>query len=236
MEANENQENVKALVKLGIDTEDIAKVYLNITEKGADISKEAYINNLTEILKFFQTRNNNIENEANEAIFKEDVLNMLKKNKNLIGINIDKKLKPMCEKIDSYYFMNSGYTNNLIKNDPKIFNLSNINLEIYSTILSDFAIKLDTQTVNMFEYIIKQESYFLQNDVQKVFGRMMYIKDNKKSKLFTKEEVDLIGQELFCVNDEELKEKYKLPIYNGENLSDYKQKIMRHLGQSEFVS
>lgn len=230
MESKENQENVKALVKLGIDTEDIAKVYLNITEKGADISKEAYINNLTEILKFFQTRNNNIENEENEAIFKEDVLNMLKKNKDLIGMNIDKKIKPMCEKIDSYYFMNSGYTNNLIKNNPKIFNISNINLEVFSTFLSDFAVKIDTQTVNLFEYIIKQESYFLQNDIQKVFGRMMYIKDNKKSKLFTKEEIDLIGQEIFCVNDEELKKQYEIPLFNGEKLEDYKKKIIETVG------
>lgn len=230
MESKENQENVKALVKLGIDTNDIAKVYLNITEKGADISKESYINNLTEIFKFFQTRNNNIENEGNEAIFKEDVLNMLKKNKDLIGISIDKKLKPMCEKIDSYYFMNSGYTNNLIKNNPKIFNISNIKLETYSTLLSNFAVKLDTQTVNLFEYIIKEKSNFLQNDIQKVFGRIMYIKDNKGSKLFTKEEVDLIGQELFCINDEELKTKYVIPVYNGEKLEDYKKKIIETVG------
>ena len=223
-----NQENIKTLVKLGIDTNDIANVYLNITEKGTEISKDTYINNLTEILKFFQTRNNNIDDE-DTAIFKEDVLNMIKNNKNLIGMDIDKKIKPVCEKIDSYYFMNSGYTNNFIKNNPKIFNISNVDLEVYSTFLSDFAIKIDNETVNLFEYVIKQQSNFLDNNVQTVFGRMMYIKNNKNSKLFTKEEIDLIGQEKFCVNDEELKEKYEIPVYNGENIIDYKQKILEQI-------
>lgn len=226
METKEiNQENIKTLVKLGVDTKDIADIYVSITEKGADISKDTYINNLTEKLKYFQTRNNDIEDEE-KAIFKEDVLNMIKNNKNLIGIDIDKKIKPVCEKIDSYYFMNSGYTNNIIKNNPKIFNIRNADLEAYATILSDFAIKVDGEIINLFEYTLKQQSDFLHNDVQKTFGRIMYIKDNKKSKLFTKEEWDIIGQETFCINDEELKEKYEIPAYNGENISEYKQKIL----------
>jgi len=226
METKEiSQENIKTLVKLGIDTKDIANIYMTITEKGADISKDTYINNLTEKLKFFQTRNKDIEDEE-KAILKEDVLNMIKNNKNLIGIDIDKKIKPICEKIDSYYFMNSGYTNNLIKNNPKIFNIKNVDLETYATVLSNFAIKVNGETINLFEYIIKQKSDFLQNDIQKVFGRIMYVKDSKKSKLFTKEEIDAIGQESFCINDEELNKKYILPTYNGENISEYKQKII----------
>ena len=230
METKEiNQENIKTLVKLGIDTKDIADIYLTITQKGADISKDDYINNLTEKLKYFQTRNTNIEDEKN-AIFKEDVLNMIKNNKNLIGIDIEKKIKPVCEKLDSYYFMNSEYTNNIIKNNPKIFDVKNIDLEIYSTILSDFATKVDGEIINLFEYIIKQQSNFLNNDVQTIFGRIMYIKDSKNSKLLTKEEIDVIGQETFCVDDSKLAEKYKIPAYNGENLMDYKQKIMRQLG------
>ena len=69
METKEiNQENIKTLVKLGVDTNDIANVYLNITEKGAEISKDAYINNLTEKLKFFQTRNNDIEDDRNAIV------------------------------------------------------------------------------------------------------------------------------------------------------------------------
>lgn len=229
METKEkNQESIRTLVKLGVDTKDIADVYLNITERGTEISKEIYINNLTEILKFFQTRNNKIEDEET-AIFKEDVLNMIKNNKNLIGMSIDKKIKPICEKIDSYYFMNSGYTNNIIKNNSKIFDIKNIDLEIYATVLSDFAIKIDGETINLFEYIIKKQSDFLENDVQKVFGRMMYIKNSKKSKLFTKEEIDVIKQETFCINDRELKEKYEIPVYSGEDLIDYKQKILEQM-------
>ena len=231
METNEiNQENVKALAKLGVDTNDIANVYLNITEKGADIAKDTYINNLTEMLKFFQSRNNNISDENTEAIYKEDVLKMVEKNKKLVGLDINKKIKPICEKIDGYYFMNQGYTNKLIKSNPKIFNINKVDLEIYATVLSDFGINVDGQTINLYEYIIKQNSEFLANDVQKVFQRIMYIRDTKNSKLITKDELQWIGSNDTTwntenVDDVQLSEKYKLPKYEGQNVTEYKEKI-----------
>ena len=231
METNEvRQENVKALAKLGVDTKDIANVYLNITEKGADIDKDTYVNNLTEMLKFFQSRNNNISDENTEAIYKEDVLKMIEKNKKLVGLDIDKKIKPICEKIDGYYFMNQGYTNKLIKNNPQIFNINKVDLEIYAIVLSDFGINIDGQTINLYEYIIKQDSTFLANDVQKVFQRIMYIRDNKNSKLITKEELQWItsNESIWnneVVNEAELSEKYKLPQYTGQSVSEYKETI-----------
>ena len=227
METKEiNQENIKALVKLGIDVNDIANVYLEITEKGKDISKDTYINNLTDMLKFFQTRNKGINDENSEAIYKEDVLNMVKKNRKLVSINIGKKVKPVCEKLDSYYFMNTGYTNKLIKNNPKIFNISNVDLETYSTVLSNFVIKVNESPINLFEYIIKNQSDFLENDVQKIYGRIMYLKNEKNSKIFTKQDLEQIKSNTFSISDEALKGKYKLPKYNGENVAEYKQKIL----------
>ena len=237
METNETyQENVKALAKLGVDTEDIANVYLNITEKGEDISKEVYINNLTEMLKFFQARNNNISDENTEAIYKEDVLDMVKKNKKIVGMDINKRVKPICETIDSYYFMNPGYTNKLIKNNPKIFNVNKIDLEIYATVLSEFGINLDGQVINLYEYIIKQDSEFLNNNVQTVYQRLMYIKNYKNSKLITKDELQWITSDENKWNSEtvsnvELTEKYKLPTYQGENVSEYKEKIQNIMNQ-----
>ena len=80
-----NQENVKALVKLGIDIKDIANIYVVVTQKGQDISKQKFIENLTQILKYFQTRNQAISDETQEAIYKEDVIGMIQKNKKLIA-------------------------------------------------------------------------------------------------------------------------------------------------------
>ena len=78
MKTNEiNNENVKVLAKLGVDSKDIANIYLQITEEGKDISKNTYIDNLTNMIKFFQSRNNDIKDENKEAIFKEDVRNYL---------------------------------------------------------------------------------------------------------------------------------------------------------------
>lgn len=143
METNEmNQENIKTLVKLGIEVNDIANIYLNVTQKGQDISKQEFIQNLTKILKFFQTRNKEINVENQEAIYKEDVINMIKKNKKLISLDIDKKIKPTCQTIDSYYFMTASDTNKLIKKNLNIFNVNKLDLEIYATILSCFAIKI----------------------------------------------------------------------------------------------
>lgn len=229
-----SQENVRILVKLGIDVEDIANIYLNITKKGEDIEKDAYVNNLTKMLKFFQTRNININDQETEAIYKEDVLKMIKKNRKLVGLDINKKIKPICEKLDSYYFMNPGHTNKLIKNNPNIFNINKIDLEIYSTVLSDFGIKTDSGIVNLFEYILKQKNEFLQNDVKNVYQRILFIRDSKKSKLINEDELEKIQQDKFeyknnVISVEALNEMYQFPSYKGEGITKYKEKILEHI-------
>ena len=235
METNEmNQENIKTLVKLGIEVNDIANIYLNVTQKGQDISKQEFIQNLTKILKFFQTRNKEINVENQEAIYKEDVINMIKKNKKLISLDIDKKIKPTCQTIDSYYFMTASDTNKLIKKNPNIFNVNKLDLEIYASILSCFAIKIENTIVNLFEYIIKQHSELLNHDIQEVFQRLCYIQENSNSSLVTLEDISNLQNVKFIyqgkeVLEDKLKEKYKLPKYTGEEINKYKEIIIQKL-------
>ncbi len=192
METKEiNKDNIKTLAKLGVNAEDIANIYLHVAEEGKDIPKDVYINNLTEMLKFFQSRNSGIENETDEAIYKENVLEMIKNNPKLVGLDINKKIKPVCNKLDSYYFMKPGYTNKVIKNNPNIFNS---NLNDYSNVFSQYAIKTDGQTVNLFEYILKRESNILNNDYEKVYNKIINL--NKDSKLFTEQEINKLKEEL----------------------------------------
>lgn len=235
METNEiNQENVKVLVKLGIEVKDIADIYVSATEKEHDISKQEFIKNLTKILKFFQTRNNEIDAETQEAIYKEDVIEMIKKNKKLISIDLDKKIKPICKIIDSYYFMTPSDTNKLIKKNPNIFNVSQLDIELYAAILSCFAIKVENTIVNLFEYIIKQQSKLVNHDVQEVYQRLCYIKDTSNSSLITLEDISNIQNVKFIYQGKEilektLEEKYPLPEYTGEELSSYKETITQKL-------
>ena len=235
METNEmNQENIKTLVKLGIEVNDIANIYLNVTQKGQDISKQEFIQNLTKILKFFQTRNKEINVENQEAIYKEDVINMIKKNKKLISLDIDKKIKPTCQTIDSYYFMTASDTNKLIKKNPNIFNVNKLDLEIYAAILSCFAIKIENTIVNLFEYIIKQHSELLNHDIQEVFQRLCYIQENSNSSLVTLEDISNLQNVKFIyqgkeVLEDKLKEKYKLPKYTGEEINKYKEILIQKL-------
>lgn len=235
METNEmNQENIKTLVKLGIEVNDIANIYLTVTQKGQDISKQEFIQNLTKILKFFQTRNKEINVENQEAIYKEDVINMIKKNKKLISLDIDKKIKPTCQTIDSYYFMTASDTNKLIKKNPNIFNVNKLDLEIYAAILSCFAIKIENTIVNLFEYIIKQHSELLNHDIQEVFQRLCYIQENSNSSLVTLEDISNLQNVKFIyqgkeVLEDKLKEKYKLPKYTGEEINKYKEMIIQKL-------
>lgn len=230
MSTNEiKEENVKTLVKLGIDVEDLAKVYLKITNKNQEISKEKYIDKLTKILKFFQTRNNGL-NEDENAIYKDDVLKMLTKNKNIINLDINKKIKIICDKLDSYYFMNKQETNKLIKQNPNIFNVNLIDLETYSCILSNFAIQIDNNIVNLFEYILKKQSELLNQNVNIIYARLRFLEKHKKTKKMTKEEISNIGNAKFIVDqkeirDEEIKEYDNLPKYNKEDIRDYKEKI-----------
>ena len=190
MKTNEiNNENVKVLAKLGVDSKDIANIYLQITEEGKDISKTEFIDNLTNTMKFFQSRNNEINDENKEAIYKEDIIEMVKNNNKLLKNGIKENIEPICKKIDSYYFMNPGYTNIFIKRNPNIFNIGSNNLDKYSKLYSEYAIKVDNNIVNLFEYAIKQESKLLETDFDNISNKISQLEKDKNSKLFTIDEI-----------------------------------------------
>lgn len=190
MKTNEiNNENVKVLAKLGVDSKDIANIYLQITEEGKDISKTEFIDNLTNTMKFFQSRNNEIKDENKEAIYKEDIIEMVKSNNKLLKNGIKENIEPICKKIDSYYFMNPGYTNIFIKRNPNIFNIGSNNLDKYSKLYSEYAIKVDNNIVNLFEYAIKQDAKLLEADLNKISDTISQLEKDKNSKLFTIDEI-----------------------------------------------
>lgn len=193
MKTNEiNNENVKVLAKLGVDSKDIANIYLQITEKGKDISKTEFIDNLTDTMKFFQSRNNDIKDENKEAIYKEDIIEMVKNNNKLLKNGIKESIEPICKKIDSYYFMNPGYTNIFIKRNPNIFNIGSNNLDKYSKFLSEYAIKVNNNIVNLFEYSIKQKPELLQENFKDISNKTIQIEQSKNSKLFTVDDINNI--------------------------------------------
>ena len=193
MKTNEvNKENVKALAKLGVDSKDIANIYLEITEEGKDIPKDVFIDDLTNMMKFFQTRNNNINDQTKEAIYKEDIIEMVKKNNKIFKSGTKENIKPICEKIDSYYFMNPGYTNILIKKNPNIFNINNSDLDNYAKLYSEYAIKVGDNIINLFEYAIKQEPKLLENDFENMSSIISKLEASKNSKLFTTDEINKI--------------------------------------------
>ena len=225
------EENVKTIVKLGIDVKDIADIYLKVASKGHDISKQKFIEQLTENLKFFQSRNNGLE-ETQEVIYKDDVLNMLVKNRNMINLDIEKRMKNICDKLDSYYFMTKEETNKVIKNNPNIFNVNIIDLEIYATILSNYAVEIDNNIVNLFEYVIKKQSDLLNQNVNIIYSRLRYLENEKNSKKLSEKEVSNLGNVKFLVNNKEIKEEDiekfdNLPKYNGESIAEFKEKIRK---------
>ena len=232
MSTNEiKEENVKTIVKLGIDVKDIADIYLKVASKGHDISKQKFIEQLTENLKFFQSRNNGLE-ETQEVIYKDDVLNMLMKNRNMTNLDIEKRIKNICDKLDSYYFMTKEETNKVIKNNPKIFNVSIIDLEIYATILPNYAVEIDNNIVNLFEYVVKKQSDLLNQNVHVIYSRLKYLENEKSTKKLDVKEVSNLGNVKFLVNNKEIKEddvkKFdNLPEYNGESIAEFKEKIRK---------
>lgn len=232
MSTNETrEENIKTIVKLGIDVKDIADVYLKVASKGHDISKQKFIEQLTKNLKFFQSRNNGLD-ETQEVIYKDDVLNMLVKNRNMINLDIEKKIKNICNKLDSYYFMTKAETNKVIKNNPNIFNINIVDLEIYATILSNYVVEIDNNIVNLFEYVVKRQSDLLNQNVNDIYSRLRYLVDKKDTKKLCIEEISNLGNVKFMISGKEIEEKDikkfdDLPKYNGENIVEYKEKVKR---------
>ena len=143
-------------------------------------------------MKFFQSRNNDINDENKEAIYKEDIIEMVKKNNKLLKNGIKENIEPMCKKIDSYYFMNPGYTNIFIKRNPNIFNIGNNSLDKYSKLYSEYAIKVNNNVVNLFEYAIKQDTKLLETDYNNILNKITKLEESKNSKLFTIDEINKI--------------------------------------------
>ena len=55
MSTNEvKEENVKTIVKLGIDVKDIADIYLKVATKGHDISKQKFNKNRLELYNLYK--------------------------------------------------------------------------------------------------------------------------------------------------------------------------------------
>lgn len=234
MSTNEiKEENVKTIVKLGINVKDIADIYLKVASKGHDISKQKFVEQLTKNLKFFQSRNSGLD-ETQEVIYKDDVLNMLVKNRNMINLDIEKKIKNICDKLDSYYFMTKEETNKIIKNNPSIFNVNIIDLEIYATILSNYVVEINGNIVNLFEYVIKKQSDLLNQNVNVIYSRLRYLVDKKSTKKLSVEEASNLGNVKFIISGKEIREEDvekfdNLPKYNGENIADYKEMIKKTL-------
>lgn len=234
MSTNEiKEENVKTIVKLGINVKDIADIYLKVASKGHDISKQKFVEQLTKNLKFFQSRNSGLD-ETQEVIYKDDVLNMLVKNRNMINLDIEKKIKNICDKLDSYYFMTKEETNKIIKNNPSIFNVNIIDLEIYATILSNYVVEINGNIVNLFEYVIKKQSDLLNQNVNVIYSRLRYLVDEKSTKKLSVEEASNLGNVKFIISGKEIREEDvekfdNLPKYNGENIADYKEMIKKTL-------
>ena len=157
---------------------------------------------------------------------------MIMKNRKMIKLNVNKKIKAICEKLDSYYFMTQEETNKLIKNNPKIFNMNMLDLEIYSTVLSNYAVEVDNSIVNLFEYVLKKQNELLSQNVNVIYSRLKYLEECKGTKKLGLEDVSNLGNVKFMVDkkevqDEILKQYDNLPEYNGESIAEFKEKLRK---------
>ena len=126
--------------------------------------------------------------------------------------------------------MTQEETNKLIKANPKIFNINMLDLEIYSTVLSNYAVEVDKSIVNLFEYVLKKQSELLSQNVNVIYSRLKYLEEYKGTKKLSLEDVSNLGNVKFMVDkkevqDEILKKYDNLPEYNGESLVDFKEKL-----------
>ena len=152
----------------------------------------------------------------------------------MINLDIEKKIKNICSKLDSYYFMTKAETNKVIKNNPNIFNINIVDLEIYATILSNYVVEIDNNIVNLFEYVVKRQSDLLNQNVNDIYSRLRYLVDKKATKKLCIEEISNLGNVKFMISGKEIEEKDikkfdDLPKYNGENIVEYKEKVKRSI-------
>lgn len=122
LEGEQYKKSLQELAKVGIQPEQIEEIYNRCQErKQTQVSRDTLAIKLVELLKYFETRNEGIEEQSIGHISNEDVIQMVLKNPRIMSSDIQNNIIVKCEVLTEKKEGNIRETNKLIKSNPGVF-------------------------------------------------------------------------------------------------------------------
>lgn len=215
---------VEELVNKGINKTDIEIIYSNMSKNPhVKMSKDTFVLKLLDLLEFCKERNQGLAEGSRGYITKEDLIKMIIKDNKLMTSDINKKIKPVCEIIDLQEGITKEDTNEIIKSTPHIFRNSVKKIKMFSIISENFLVREGISYIDLFKYTLEINPYILNINLEKLFKRLCYLKDNNNSTILSKRDLDEISRSKTEKCDEEV--MYELPEYDEQNPEKFRREI-----------
>lgn len=236
IDAEENyKKTVNELVEKGIKKEDIEIIYEILSSNShSKMSKDTFVIKLLDLLYFSEERNKGIDEESKGYISKDNLIEMIRKDKKFMTSDINKKIKPVCQLMDDNSDLTKPEVNEIIKQNPHIFRNSTKKINMLSIIGENFLVRKGIEYIGLFKYILQDDFFMLAMNPEKLFKRLSEIVNTKKSTIITREDLDNISRNEYKnthveIDDSKINEKYKFPEYDEKEPEKFRTEIRRIL-------
>lgn len=229
------EENVKKLARKGIKKGQIEAIAL-ITKKNPKnrMSKDTFVLKLLELLEFCEERNKGISKASKGYIKIQDLLIMIQKDVKIMTSDVNRKIRPICQVLDNHESLSKEEVNVIIKENPHIFRNSVKKIDMLSAIGSNFLVKQENEYIDLLKYVLTYKPHMLAINPEKLYKRLSFLKDRKKSTIITLQELIEISRNKYKnqeanVDDEILNENYEFPEYDEKNPIEFRRKLKENL-------
>lgn len=213
---------VEKLISLGITKEDMESIIkvLNINSH-TTMAKDTFAIKLVELFEFIKDRNLDIDLNEEGYISKQDVISMIIRDSRFMSNDIERKIKPMCEILDTWSpNISKEQVNRYIVEYPMIFKNSIKKLKMHLIIGDNFMVRMGNRYVTLSEYILTENPFLIFENTQRFLEGMCNLRDSSISGIIHFEELE---KRLKPTNPSN--EKYKLPEYTDDN--NFKKEVKR---------
>lgn len=226
---------VEELVKKGINKDDIETIYtISSANPHTKLAKDTFVFKILDLLEFCEQRNQGLDENSRGYITKKDLLQMLQRDPKLITSDVNGKINPICEILDEQEKLGTEDVNEIIKNNPHIFRNSVLKMRMLSIIGENFLVRDPSGYIELFEYIVREKPYMLNINIEKMFKRLVFLKEMKSSTILAVEDLNSISRKSYIntdmvVDDSNINSMYIFPEYDKKNPEKFRREVRRSL-------
>ena len=202
---------IKILIQLGVTTKDIDTIFESLSPKQhTKMKKDTFAIKLVEIFNFIEERNKGMKSGDKGYIKKNDVINMILRESRFMTNDVERKIKPMCDILDTWSpEISRDQINRYIVTYPMIFKNSIQKLKIALIIGDNFFVKVGKRFMSLSKYIITENPYLVRENSKIFLEKMCKLSNSYTSGIIHIEEIRYV--------EVKSNEEYELPEYTDDN-------------------